>query len=345
VGLLPVELPAPLARACLLARAGQTTAALRALEEARAGGEVASGSTAMALLTAETVDCRLARGDLGAAMALGDELLPRLEQHDLAAGIAHHAHGELAAALQESEKALHHFVTAGQLAAGAAGSAGSAGSAGAAGADGADAGSLPWRVGAALASVRLGHRVEAARLAREQLELAGTGGSPYALALALRTLATTTAGVASLTLLRRARTTLAGLPTGRLTAQVDTDLAGLLVLTGGGAAAGDEALMLLRRAEEYAAREELWPLQGRVRRLLDRLGASHRPSHAEALAVLTRTERRVARLAADGLTNRAIAGQLDVGVKAVEWHLSRVYRKLGIASRTRLAAALGPAPV
>jgi DNA-binding NarL/FixJ family response regulator len=49
----------------------------------------------------------------------------------------------------------------------------------------------------------------------------------------------------------------------------------------------------------------------------------------------------VARLAADGLTNKAIAGQVEVSVKAVEWHLSRVYRKLGIRSRTGLAAALG----
>jgi len=327
VGLLPVELPTLLARACLLARSGQTTAALRALEEARACGEVAPGTPAMALLLAETVDCRLARGDLGAAMALGDELLPQLEQHDLAAGIAHHAHGQLAAAVQESERSLHHFLTAGHLLGEA------------------DSGSLPWRVGAALASLRLGRRVEAARLAREQLELVGPGGSPYATALALRTLAATTAGAASLTLLRRARATLAGLPDGRLGAQVDTDLAGLLVLTGAGAAATDETLALLRGAEEYAAREELWPLQGRVRRLLDQLGAGHQPSHAEALAVLTHTERRVARLAADGLTNRAIAGQLDVGVKAVEWHLSRVYRKLGIPSRTMLPAALGPAPV
>ena len=59
---------------------------------------------------------------------------------------------------------------------------------------------------------------------------------------------------------------------------------------------------------------------------------------------LTVSERRVADLAASGLSNREIAQQLFVTVKAVEWHLSNVYRKLGIRSRTRLAESLN-APV
>jgi DNA-binding NarL/FixJ family response regulator len=102
-----------------------------------------------------------------------------------------------------------------------------------------------------------------------------------------------------------------------------------------------EALGLLRAAETYAGQEELWPLQGRVRWLLERLGEPARPAPGEVLAALTTTERRVARLAAAGCTNREIAGQLVVTVKAVEWHLSHVYRKLGIRSRTMLAGTLG----
>ena len=51
----------------------------------------------------------------------------------------------------------------------------------------------------------------------------------------------------------------------------------------------------------------------------------------------------MAGLAADGLTNRQIAEHLVVSVKAVEWHLSRVYRKLGIRSRQALAPTLGTA--
>lgn len=57
---------------------------------------------------------------------------------------------------------------------------------------------------------------------------------------------------------------------------------------------------------------------------------------------LTPSERRVARLAAEGLTNREIAGTLFVTRKTVEVHLSATYRKLGIASRTELPAALDP---
>ncbi len=331
MALLSTELPTPLARACLLARAGQTTEALAALDAVRATDGLDLEGAAATLLVAETIDCRLARGDLGEAMSLADAIageLDRPDRPDPVAALAHHALGGVAAALQETERSLHHFNLAGRLLARA----------------GTDTGLVAWRVGAALASVRLGRRPEAARLASEQLELVTPEGSPYALALALRTLAATCAGAESVALLRRARATLGGLPTGRLAVQIDADLAGLLVLTGGRAAA-DEALALLRAAEEYAGGEELWPLQGRVRRLLDRLGAVHRPMHAEALAVLTGTERRVARLAADGLTNREIAARLDVGVKAVEWHLSHVYRKLGIRSRTRLPAALGLAPV
>jgi DNA-binding CsgD family transcriptional regulator len=58
---------------------------------------------------------------------------------------------------------------------------------------------------------------------------------------------------------------------------------------------------------------------------------------------LTATEERVARLVASGLTNREVAGELVVSVRAVEANLSRIYAKLGLRSRTELAALLGAA--
>jgi DNA-binding CsgD family transcriptional regulator len=55
---------------------------------------------------------------------------------------------------------------------------------------------------------------------------------------------------------------------------------------------------------------------------------------------LTPSERRVARLAADGLSTPEIAQQLFVTVNTVESHLRRTYLKLGIHSREKLADAL-----
>jgi DNA-binding NarL/FixJ family response regulator len=179
-------------------------------------------------------------------------------------------------------------------------------------------------------------------LAREHLALAWEAAAPYATALGLRALATVDVHVDRTSTLREARAVLAGTPAARLGAQLDTDLAGLLLLSGRVEDA-HEALTLLRSVETYAGYEELWPLQSRVRRLLDRMGEPARPVAGEALRTLTTSERRVARLAADGLTNREIALRLVVTVKAVEWHLSRVYRKLGVRSRRALAGSLGMA--
>ncbi len=69
---------------------------------------------------------------------------------------------------------------------------------------------------------------------------------------------------------------------------------------------------------------------------LDRVGA-RRPS---ATGELTPSERRTAELAAQGLSNKEIALELVVTVHTVEVHLSRTYAKLGIRSRSQLAARL-----
>jgi DNA-binding CsgD family transcriptional regulator len=60
-----------------------------------------------------------------------------------------------------------------------------------------------------------------------------------------------------------------------------------------------------------------------------------------AAGTLTETERRVAELAAAGLTNREVAQQLFLAAKTVEANLARVYRKLGISSRAELGARMG----
>lgn len=312
-----------LARGCLRARAGRITAALADLDAARRHWARLRDLERAALLTT-SIDCRLARGELSSAMTDGEALDALLEAPGLTGATAHYGRGELSAATGDSEAAAGHYEAVGRLL------------------DVEDVDLVPWRASAALTAVRVGRRAEAAVLAREHLALAREAHAPFATALGLRTLATVDPQVGGVTTLREARATLAASPAARLAAQIDTDLAGLLLLSGR-ADDAQEALGLLRSAEEYAGREEQWPLQSRIRRLLERLGEPARPVLDEALRALTASERRVARLAADGLTNREIAGQLVVTVKAVEWHLSHVYRKLGIRSRSGLATSLGVA--
>jgi DNA-binding NarL/FixJ family response regulator len=83
--------------------------------------------------------------------------------------------------------------------------------------------------------------------------------------------------------------------------------------------------------EELGAR--LWADKARAE--LRRVSGRRPPSEE-----LTETERRVAELAARGRTNKEIAVELFMGVSTVEAHLSHVYRKLGIRSRTGLAGRL-----
>jgi len=57
-------------------------------------------------------------------------------------------------------------------------------------------------------------------------------------------------------------------------------------------------------------------------------------------AALTGGEEKIAVLAARGRRNDEIARELDLSPKTVEWTLTRVYRKLGVRSRTELAIHL-----
>ena len=56
---------------------------------------------------------------------------------------------------------------------------------------------------------------------------------------------------------------------------------------------------------------------------------------------LTASELRVARLAADGFTNREIAERLFVTERTVETHLRHAFQKLDISSRLQLPGAFG----
>lgn len=310
--------------ACALLRAGQVIVALQRLTElADETPPDGLDPVGQATLLAALVDCRLARGELAEAASLEESLAPLARLGGAAGAIATFSTAELVAVLGDPEHAISLYLAAGERAEGHDVSPDVA----------------PWRAGAVLTMVRTGRR-DVGELAVAHHEEAVRSGSPYAVSLALRTLANANGNGQRLPLLREARAALDGVVAGRLAAQIDTDIAGLLMLSRDPSDEA-EAVELLRSAELYAGRQELWPLRSRVDRLLERLGKKPRPVQSEAVASLTDAERRVAVLASDGLTNRLIAEQLEVSVKAVEWHLSRVYRKLGIRSRQSLSQTLG----
>jgi DNA-binding CsgD family transcriptional regulator len=78
----------------------------------------------------------------------------------------------------------------------------------------------------------------------------------------------------------------------------------------------------------------------RARRELQATGETVRKRTVDTLDDLTPQETQVARLAADGQTNTEIGAQLFLSPRTVEWHLSKVFGKLGISSRKQLRSAL-----
>jgi DNA-binding CsgD family transcriptional regulator len=76
---------------------------------------------------------------------------------------------------------------------------------------------------------------------------------------------------------------------------------------------------------------ELWAAKARTE--LGRIGG-----RASAQEGLSATERRIVELVSEGRTTREVAAEMFVSAKTVEWNLTRIYRKLGVRSRTELAA-------
>ncbi len=96
----------------------------------------------------------------------------------------------------------------------------------------------------------------------------------------------------------------------------------------------------LRAAHEMFSRMGAEAFAERARRELSATGETVRKRTVETLDELTAQETHVARLAADGHTNPEIGAQLFISPRTVEYHLRKVFTKLGISSRKELRRAL-----
>lgn len=195
---------------------------------------------------------------------------------------------------------------------------------------------VPWRTATASVLVHLGEGAQARRLAQEQLSLPGarrlrTRG------FSLRVLAKTSVLEERPQLLQKAAACLQSAGDRLELARTVAELA----LTRRALGQIPSADKLLGQATRLAEECNALPLR---KALLEVFApAAERPADAERRgdSSLTDAERRVASLAARGLTNREIAQRLRITVSTVEQHLTRVYRKLCITSRNDLARSVG----
>lgn len=269
------------------------------------------------------VHIHLERGDLAAArdaLALTDGAAPG--SMDLP--IALFARATLALAERRPESALADAEAAGRILADGFGID--------------HPGFVPWQRTAALAAAALGRAGRARELANALLERARWSGTARALGLALGTQGAVTGGERGLAMLAEAAEVLERSPSVLERAHA------LVALGAARRRAGQRsaAVAPLRAGMQLADAMGATRLTETARHEQQALGLRPRRTAVTGPDSLTPTERRVADLAASGLTNRQIAESLFVTVKTVETHLAHVFAKLGITSRADLARRIAP---
>jgi DNA-binding CsgD family transcriptional regulator len=199
---------------------------------------------------------------------------------------------------------------------------------------------ISWRSTAACASLALGDRDEARRLAHEESVLARKSGSRRALGIALRCEGVAQAGETGLRLLEESVRALEASKADLEYARSLIELGAMLRQSGEPAGARD----CVSRGIDLALRIGATGLVGRGRDELLASGARPRRFARRGLDSLTSRQREVAQLAARGLTNREIAESLIVTENTVATHLRLAYRKLDVSSRGQLSELFESSP-
>ncbi|MGW6461773.1 LuxR C-terminal-related transcriptional regulator, partial [Streptomyces sp. NPDC055078] len=200
----------------------------------------------------------------------------------------------------------------------------------------------PWRSAAAECRLALGSPEGALVLAEEELRLARVWDTPRTVGRALRVLGTVTGGRRGLELTEEAVRLLRNAPAATEWELVSALIAQGRQLTsaGNGAEERSRARNCLREAAERAERLGALRLSALAEQALRESGARRTAVARTGSGSLTDSERRIARLAADGRTNTEIAAFLYLARRTVETHLTSTYKKLGIRRRSELKRAL-----
>ncbi|WP_262107054.1 LuxR family transcriptional regulator [Arthrobacter sp. Marseille-P9274] len=267
----------------------------------------------------------IARDDVPAADALLGRVPLDQDRVPLVQAMALQLHGTVRAAHGDHAAALEHFTAAMDLAPGLGPTLNA------------------WTRSAIESAARLGQAEYAAALADEALERVRGFGAPRLTGVTLRVAALAQPPETAVSMLHEAIGLLEAHEGRYAQALALADLAEICLL------GEDRAFLAAHRQEGLAAARKGLVLGNRIgaaavaRRLGTLLAGQEAqlPLLAENKADrLTAAEFRVCSLAAKGMTNRQIAAELFITIKAVEWHLSRSYPKLEISSRKQLASAM-----
>ncbi|MGA2927095.1 MAG: LuxR C-terminal-related transcriptional regulator [Solirubrobacteraceae bacterium] len=185
----------------------------------------------------------------------------------------------------------------------------------------------------------MGRLDEARKSAADELFAARRFGAASTLGICLRATGLIESGEAGITYLREAVAHLERSPARLELARAYADLGGALRRAG----KRREAQHTLRRALDLADRCGGKTIANESRGELLITGARPRRARIGGVEALTASERRVAQLAAEGLTNRQIAQALFVSQPTVVTHLSHCYQKLNVNSRQQLTEELAHA--
>ncbi|HJT04782.1 MAG TPA: AAA family ATPase [Pseudonocardiaceae bacterium] len=194
---------------------------------------------------------------------------------------------------------------------------------------------LAWRSALALA-LAPEYPEHARELAQIELQLARRADAPRAIGIALRVCGLLAEPRNRITLLEQSVAVLETTAIRLELAYSLTELGAALRRSGARTAAREP----LRRALDLAHRCGATPLADQARQEILATGARPRRPWTTGVQALTPSELRVARLAAQPLSNRDIAQALFITTKTVSDHLSSTYRKLNISSRDQLAAVM-----